>query len=133
MSVANRELTYPVRVATALPGRRFGATTQLAPNGAARGVVTARDGTTTVLWGLLTDPEAEAVDQVLASRRQAGAGQFAAPEAVSQDETAVNDAAIALDPRSGRPAALWIGAPGSPPGQPLNGASLEPRYSTRDG
>ena len=36
MSVANRELTYPVRVATALPGRRFGAATQLAPNGAAR-------------------------------------------------------------------------------------------------
>ena len=70
--------------------------------------MTARDGTTSVLWGLLADAEAKAVDQVLASRRQAGAGQFAAPEAVSQGETAVNDAAIALDRQSGRPAALWI-------------------------
>jgi hypothetical protein len=53
--------------------------------------------------------------------------------AVSQYETAVNDAAIALNPQSEHPAALWIGAPGSPPGQPLNEASLEPRYSTRGG
>jgi hypothetical protein len=131
MAAANRELTYPVRVATALPAGRFNVPTQLAPNGAARGVVTARDDATTVLWGLLTDPEGEVVDRILASRRPAGAGQFAAPEAVSQDETAVNNAAIALNPQSDRPAALWIGAPGSPPGQPLDGASLEPRYSTR--
>ena len=131
MAAANRELTYPVRVATALPAGRFSAPTRLASNGAARGVVTARDGATTVLWGLLTDPEGEVVDRILASRRPAGAGQFAAPEQVSQDETAVNNAAIALNPQSDRPTALWIGAPGSPPGQPLDGASLEPRYSTR--
>jgi hypothetical protein len=133
MSVAKRELTYPVLVATALPGRRFSASMQLAPNGAARGVVTARDGATTVLLGVLTDPEGEVVDGILASRRPAGATLFTAPEAVSQDETAVNHAAIALNPQSGQPAALWIGAPGSPPGQPLDGVALEPRYSTRGG
>lgn len=130
--VAARKLPYPVRVATAGPTGRFGATAQLAPNGAARGVVTARDGTTTVLWGSLTDPEAETLDQIFASRRPAGARHFAAPEAVSPPEPAVNNAAIALDPRSGRPAALWIGAPGTPFGQPLEGDTpVKALYSTR--
>jgi len=133
VAVAQRQLAYPVRVATAGPRGRFGATTQLAPNGAARGVVTARDGTTTVLWGPLTDPEGEVLDGIVASRRPAGASLFAAPEAVTQGETAVNNAAIALDPQSGRPTALWLGAPGSPPGQPVNGVPRQPRYSTRGG
>jgi hypothetical protein len=121
-SVSNGQLTYPVQVATTSPPGSFGATTQLAPNGAASGVVTARDGTTTVLWGLLTDPDGEIADRILASRRPSGASLFAAPETVSQRKTGANRAAIALNPQTGRPAALWIGAPGS---------GL--RYSTRGG
>jgi hypothetical protein len=130
--VAAGELAYPVRVATARAAGRFGDTAQLAPNGAARGVVTAHDGTTTVLWGVLTDPEAEQLDRILASRRPAVAGDFAPPEAVSPPEPAVNNASIALDPRTGHPSALWIGAPGTPPDQPLNtNPPVNPLYSTR--
>jgi hypothetical protein len=120
---------YPVRAATAHATGRFGASVQLAPNGAARGVVTARDGTTTVLWGLLTDPEGEIVDQILASRRPVGTAAFAPPEPISHGETAVNYAALALNPQTDQPAALWVGAPG----QPLDGVPLQPRYSARAG
>jgi hypothetical protein len=133
VAVAQRQLAYPVRVATAGPTGHFDAITQLAPNGAARGVVTARDGTTTVLWGPLTDPEGEVLDGIVASRRPAGASVFAAPETVIQGEAAVNNVAFALNPRTASPAALWIGAPGKPPGQPLDGLPLQPRYSTRGG
>jgi hypothetical protein len=133
VAVAQRQVAYPVRVATAPPSGPFGATTQLESNGAAYGVVTARDGTTTVLWGLMTDPEGEIVDRILASRRPVGVSVFGAPEAVSQGETAVNNVAFALNPRTASPAALWIGAPGSPPGVPLDEVALKPRYATRGG
>jgi hypothetical protein len=130
--VAARKLPYPVRVATASPTGRFGATAQLAPNGAALGIATARDGTTTALWGSLTDPEAETLDRIFASRRPAGTSHFAAPEVVSPPEPATHYGSIALDPRSGRPSALWIGAPGTPFGELLDdGAAVEPLYSTR--
>jgi hypothetical protein len=132
--VAPRRLPYPVRVATARPAGRFGAPTELAPQGAASGVVTARDGTTTVLWGSLTDAEAETLDQIFASGRPPGAGNFAPAEAVSPRESVFDSAALALDPRSGRPAALWIGSPTTPPGQlPGGGRPAEPRYSVRGG
>ncbi len=131
--VAARQLPYPVRVATAGPVGRFGATMQLAPNGETLGLVTARDGTTTVLWGSVTDFEAETLDGIFAARRPDAASRFAVPEAVSPREP-VARAAIALDPQSGRPAALWVGSPGAPPGTPLDyGSPLEPQYSTRGG
>jgi hypothetical protein len=125
-------LSYPVRVATARRARRFGAAQQLAPSGAAIGVVTAADGTTTVLWGSVSDPDSEVLDAILASRRRAGTSIYAAPEAVTERETAA-DAAIALDPQSDRPATLWIGAPGGVPGQSLMDLPVEPRYSIRSG
>jgi hypothetical protein len=123
--------TYPVRVATTDASGRFGAPAELASNGVARGVVTAADGATTVLWGPLTDPEAESVDAIVASRRAPGAAAFAAPEPLTLGELAVNDAALALDPRTQRPAALWLGAPGTPPGRPLDGVALAPLFSMR--
>jgi hypothetical protein len=125
-------LSYPVRVATARPTGRFGAGAQFAPSGRALDVVTARDGTTSVLWGPSTDPDNVVLDRTLVSRRASGASVFAPPEAVSHDEPAAS-AAIALDPRNGRPAVLWIGAPGGLPGQPLDQVAVEPRYSTRGG
>jgi hypothetical protein len=121
-SVTDGEAAYPVQVATARPRESFAAPTQLAPTGAASDVVTAGDGTTTVLWGPLTDPDGEFADGILASRRPSGASLFAAPETVSQRKTRVNRAAIALDPQTGRPAVLWIGGPGS-----------RLQYSTRGG
>jgi hypothetical protein len=133
VAVAQRQVAYPVRVATAGPTGHFGAITQLAANGAVRGVVTARDGTTTVLCRRLTDPEGDALDGIVASRRPAGASLFAAPETVTQGEPAVNNVAFALNPQTASLAALWIGAPGSPPGVPLDGVALEPRYTTRGG
>jgi hypothetical protein len=133
--VAARKLPYPVRVATAGPAGRFGATAELAPNGATIGVVTAGDGTTSVVWGAVTDPEAETLHGLFASRRAAGANVFAPPEPISPlGEPLVNSAAAGLDPSSGRPAALWMGAPGAPPGQRLDNATpVQPRYSVRGG
>jgi hypothetical protein len=125
--------SYPVRVATARASGRFGTPIELAPNGAARGVVTAGDGTTAVLWGALTDPEAESVDAIVAARRPPGATAFAPPEALTTNELAANDAALALDSRTGHPAALWLGAPGGTPGQPLGDVQLAPLYSLRAG
>lgn len=131
--VAARTPHYPVRVASATPSGRFGRAARLARNGAARGVVTSRDGTTTVLWCPLSDPEAETVDRILASRRGPAATLFAAPEGVSLErEVATNTAALALDARSGRTAVLWIGAPGTPAGELLaNDARVELRYAVR--
>jgi hypothetical protein len=114
-------VTYPVHVATARPTGRFGAAAQLAPNGEMLDVVTAGDGTTTVLWGPSTEPEG-VLDGIFASRRPPGGSDFAAPEAVTRGTTF--HAAIALDPRTGRPAVLWIGE--------LDGRPVL-RYSTRGG
>jgi hypothetical protein len=126
---------YPVRVATAARTGRFGAPTQLAVNAAALGVTTARDGTTTVLWGRIADEEAETVDGIFASTHARATGLFAPPEAVSPPhEIAVNSVSVDLDPSTGHPAALWIGAPVPPATSPLaNDAAVEPRYSVRRG
>jgi hypothetical protein len=113
------------RVATARMTGRFGASAQLAPDGRALDVVTARDGTTSVLWGPSSDPDGVVLDRVLVSRRASGARLFAPPEVVSHDEPAAG-AAIALDPRNGRPAVLWITAP-------LHGFPEVLQYATRGG
>jgi hypothetical protein len=121
---------YPVRVATAAPGGRFRAA-QLAPNGEMFDVVTARDGTTTVLWGPSTDPEGEILDGIFASRRAPGAGAFAQPEAVTGHATP--HGAIALDPRTGRPAVIWLEGPDRRPGEYFGDGPAIVRYSTRGG
>ena len=109
-------------MATEGAGGRFGAAVRLAPSGAARGVVTEPDGATTVLWGALTDPEAQTLDRLFASTAPPAPARFAAAEAVSDPaEPAANSAALALDPRGGQPAALWIGAREATAGEPLGG------------
>jgi hypothetical protein len=126
---------YPVRVTTAAPAGRFGAPARLAVNAAVVGVTTARDGTTTVLWGPVADEDAETLGGIFASTRGRRAGPFGPPEAVSAaNEVAVNTVSVALDPATGHPAALWIGASSSPasPPTPGGGASV-PRYSVRGG
>jgi hypothetical protein len=126
------KLPHPVRVATAGLTGFFGAAVRLAASGVALGVVTSPDRTTTVLWGPLSDPEAEYLDGISASRRSAAEAGFAAPEAVSAPGAVTNDGSIALDPISGHGAALWIGATGAPPGQPLvDDSPVQPLYSTR--
>jgi hypothetical protein len=126
---------YPIRVATTAPRGRFGAPAQLAVNAAALGVVTARDGATTVLWGPIADEDAETVDGIFASTRARGAERFAPPEAVSSPhEIAVNSVSVDLDPSTQQPAALWIGAVVPPGTSPLAGdAAVELRYSVRGG
>jgi hypothetical protein len=130
-SSTSRSTGYPVGAATARPTGRFGGAAVLAPKGVMLDVVTARDGTTTVLWSPSTDPEGVVLDGIFASRRPAGASDFPAAEAVSRDAT--THAAIALDPRSGRPGVLWVGRPDRAPGEPLDDAPGVLGYSTRGG
>jgi hypothetical protein len=110
--VAAGSRPFPVRVATAGSTGRFGAKQQLSSNGTVMGVVAARDGSTTVLWGSLPpglyvedDPVA---DQLFASHRPSGATAFASPEPLSSPASVIPGGALAIDPRSGHPAALWI-------------------------
>jgi hypothetical protein len=120
--------THPVRVATARPTGRFGRAAQLAPNGEMLDVVTAGDGTTTVPWGPSTGPDVGILDGIFASRRAPAGSASAQPEAVTHDATL--HAVIALDPRSGRPAVLWIAKPTGPL---LTDDPGVLRYSTRGG
>jgi hypothetical protein len=126
---------YPVRVTTAAPTGRFGAPAQLAINAAVIGVVTAGDGTTTVLWGRIADEEAETLDGIFASSRGRGTGLFGPPEAVSPPhELAVNTVSVDVDPATGQPAALWIGGTVSPGAPPLtDGGAVAPRSFVRRG
>lgn len=100
---------HPLHVATTGPDGRFAARARLARNGAALGVVRAHDGTMTVLWGSQPDADAGGLERILASRRPAGARDFAAAEQISPNGPSTNSK-LALDPHSDRPAALWIGA-----------------------
>lgn len=133
-------LQYPVRVATARAGRRFGRPIQIARNGAALGVVAAPDATTTVLWGSRygdrqggePDPASQPLARILASRRAAGARRFAAPEPVSPDKPSINDGALALNPRSGHPSALWIGAHTTACDLTGDDCPVDALYSTRN-
>jgi hypothetical protein len=121
----------PARVATAGSTAVFGPTTQLAPDAAVFGVVTAGNGTTTILWGPLSDL-GNTIDQIVASRRTAGASSFSAPEAVSPPEFLTDGAVLALDPHTRGLAALWLGDPTLAPGAPENPAvPVAPQYSTR--
>ena len=103
----------PVRAATSRPGGRFGPAEQLAGNGVALGVVSARDATTTVLWGLFAKPEqvddyVESLDRMYASRRAPGGRRFVRPRPLSPREPIVKGGSLALDPVNQRPSALWI-------------------------
>ncbi|MEA2144006.1 MAG: hypothetical protein QOI64_2436, partial [Solirubrobacteraceae bacterium] len=114
----------PVRVATSDRRGRFGEPAQVARNGAALGIATARDGTTTVLWGLFPPPQpvddyVESLDRVFASRRAPGAARFAPPVALSEPQAIVNGGSLALEPRSQRLAAVWSAAPGASPEEGL--------------
>jgi hypothetical protein len=117
---------YPARVATAGPTAGFGPTTQLAPDAAVFGVVTASNGTTTILLGPLSDLD-NTIDQILATRRPAGASSFSAPEAVSPPESLPPSATLAVNPHTRALAALWLpaGAQANPP------APVTAQYSTR--
>jgi len=121
---------FPVRVATAGSAGRFGATRQLAPNGAAMGVASARDGSTTVLWGSLA-PDLHAMDdpypeQLFAAHRAAGSPAFTSAEPVSPHAPSIAGGRLAIDPRSSRPAVLWTSGA-------YDDAAQTALYSTRNG
>jgi hypothetical protein len=118
----------PARVATAGPTAGFGPTTQLAPDANVFGVVTAGNGTTTILFGPLSG--LGTIDQILATRRPAGASSFSAPQAVSPPEFVASYATLAVDPHTRGLAALWQGDPGPPPGAQVT-AAVRAQYSTR--
>jgi hypothetical protein len=121
----------PARVATAGPTARFGPTTQLARDAAVFGVVSAGNGTTTILLGPLSDL-GNTIDQILATRRPAGASSFSAPEAVSAPEFLTSGATLAVNPHTRGLAALWLGNPSLQPGAPENPpAPVTAQYSTR--
>jgi hypothetical protein len=56
---------------------------------------------------------------MFASHRRAGATIFATPPALSALAATVNRGAIALDPRSQRPRAVWLATPDVPPEEGL--------------
>ena len=103
---------FPLRAATAPPGARFGAATELSSNGVVGGLAVDR-GATLLTW---TDAQPDIAEpaprDVFAALRPAGAVAFGAPERVSTagfDDFA--PAAAAFDPQESRPTVLWPAGP----------------------
>ena len=94
-------LTYPVRVATAPPGARFGRATQLAPDGAIGDVAVARDGTTLVTWAT----GGYGAEHVQAALRAPGDSAFGPVEPVSGVDVAMQPRAAFLP--DGRALVVW--------------------------
>lgn len=105
---------WPVRTATTDASARFAEPQQLDDSGAASDVVVTDDGTVFATWSTIV---AEREDQVLAATRPSG-DAFAAPEAVS-DPGGASEPALAIDPTTGRPTAVWI--------EDQSGADARPR------
>jgi hypothetical protein len=99
---------FPLRTATAPPGRRFGPTAEPSPNGVVGGLAADR-GAALLSW---TDAEPDIAEppprDVFAALRPAGAAAFGAPERVSTAALDDSDPAVpAFDPRGSRPTVLW--------------------------
>jgi hypothetical protein len=108
---------FPARVATADSSLRFGAPQTLAPNAAVGDVTSDNRGATLVVW--VTLPQAgnnQTTSQVFANLRAAGAPAFAAAEQVSPVEHAALPRA-AFDPKTRRPAVVWISRTSDTPQQ----------------
>lgn len=93
--------SYPVVVATAAPGGRFGGLTTLDADGAAGDVAFAPDGRLLASWGRLTHGDYQSPDQAFAAQRAAGAAAFGPAEPLSEDVGA-RAPDLTLDPASGR-------------------------------
>jgi hypothetical protein len=126
---------YPARVATAGSSLRFGAPQELAPSASVGDVAARPDRGAVVVWASL--PQAgnnQSTEQVFTSARGPADAAFAAPESVSAAERA-REPRVAVNPRTGRPAVVWIGRPGAPPvlsnQQPTGSEVL--RFSERSG
>ncbi|MDQ3770076.1 MAG: hypothetical protein M3370_11465 [Actinomycetota bacterium] len=123
------------QAATANSTLRFKAAQQLSPSGAVGDVAVSRDGTALVVWStpahVLND---ETSAQVFANLRPARQQTFAAPEAVGPPEGAHQPRA-AFDPRTGRPAVVWIAQPDTQPDAPSQPGSQTQllRYAHRTG
>lgn len=109
--------TFPARVATAGPSRRFTSPQTLSPNAAVGDVTSDDRGRTLVVWATLPQAgNSQTTGQVSASFRAAGAPTFAAPEQVSPEEAAHLPRA-AFDPKTNRPAVVWISRASDAPQQ----------------
>ncbi len=105
-----RDVVYPVRTATALPGAGFGPVSTLAATGVVGSVSAAPDGRMLVSWSTALDnfvPPGAAQSDVFAALQPAGAPAPGPPETVSAPEFEDFVPAAAFDPLTGRPTMAW--------------------------
>jgi prepilin-type processing-associated H-X9-DG protein len=99
---------FPV-LATTSDGRGgWGAVQALAPMGAVGGVATRADGTAVVTWARVV--QYQVTDQATAAVRAAGATAFGPGEPIADPDHA-GPPAVAFDPATGAPVALWSARP----------------------
>ena len=131
LSTGAGTFAYPALVADADAAGHFTAARQLAPSAALEDLALGPDGLLLAVFSTLPHGNYQQGEQVLAALRPSGAVQFAAPEAVSPVERAL-EARGAFDPTTGRPTIIWIGQPGAGPyGPPYAPHPQALRASTR--
>jgi hypothetical protein len=130
------EPQFPVRTATAPPGRGFGPVSTLASTGVVGSVAAAPDSRVLVTWtntvAGVAPPPAPPGD-VIAALRPAGAQALGAPETVSTTELEdLAPATAAFDPLTGRASVIWPAADRDAQGRVVLGTARM-RLATRDG
>jgi hypothetical protein len=114
---SGQTMTFPVRAAAVDAGARVTPLArELAPSGRLGAVTVTGDGTATAVWTRLGGADGLSPGPVEAAVRAPGEPAFAATEQVSGDFT-TGPPSAALDPRTGRPTAVWSQLP-TPPDVP---------------